>query len=391
MTPARSFTLLCTIGIFCFISYNMVRMPVLSLFAEHLGAGPEAIGVIVSVSTLTGVFLKLPSGALSDIYGRKLLLRIGVLAFGLPPFVYPFVDDTQALTALRMVHGLATAIFAPSALATVAQLFKERRGAALGTYTACTQSGALLGPFIGGWLVVATGFDAAFVTAGLFGLTAVVIFFSLHLDEPPPRVAEKGLRPVLAEMWKGFTAVARNKRVLVTSSTDAAKMIANGALMAFLPLYGASVGLTPWQSGLLFSIQAITSFLSKPIMGRVSDRVGRKPLILLGLVICAGTFVTIPHVTWFPALLLLSSGFGYGEAVVTSSTSAFVADLSELKTLGAGMGMQGTIGDIGHAAGPLLAGLLIARLTYQEAFVIIAAVQLVAAAAFWLTMREPSH
>jgi len=87
MTPARSYLLLCTIGVFCFISYNLVRMPVLALCAESLGAGPERIGLIVSVSTLTGVFLKLPSGALSDIYGRRLLLRVGVVAFGLPPFL----------------------------------------------------------------------------------------------------------------------------------------------------------------------------------------------------------------------------------------------------------------------------------------------------------------
>ena len=149
MIASRSFLLICTVGIFCFISYNMVRMPVLALFAESLGAGPERIGLIVSVSTLTGVLLKLPSGALSDIYGRRFLLRIGVVAFGLPPFLYPFITDLNALTALRFMHGLATAIFAPSALATVAELFRERRGAALGTYTACTQSGALLGPFIG--------------------------------------------------------------------------------------------------------------------------------------------------------------------------------------------------------------------------------------------------
>jgi MFS family permease len=87
-------------------------------------------------------------------------------------------------------------------------------------------------------------------------------------------------------------------------------------------------------------------------------------------------------------LLLLSSGFGFGEAVVTSSTSAFVADLSELKTLGAGMGMQGMIGDIGHAGGPLLAGVLIAGLSYQNAFAIIAVLQLIAAALFWFTMRR---
>jgi MFS transporter, DHA1 family, multidrug resistance protein len=388
MTTSRSFTLLCTIGVFCFISYNMVRMPVLALFAESLGAGPERIGLIVSVSTLTGVFLKLPSGALSDIYGRRMLLHVGVIAFGLPPFLYPLISDLNLLTTLRMFHGLATAIFAPSALATVAELYRERRGAALGTYTACTQSGALLGPLIGGYLAYTAGFSTAFVTAGVFGCIAVVIFYSLHLTPPPPRMQEKGLAPVLAEMWKGFSAVARNRKVLITSSTDAAKMIANGALMAFLPLYGVSVGLNPGEVGLLFTVQSLTSFFSKPIMGRVSDQVGRQPLIMLGLLICAGTFVCIPHISAFAVLLLLSAGFGYGEAVVSSSSSALVADSSEFKTLGAGMGMQGTIGDIGHASGPLLAGVLIAHMSYTGAFAIIAGIQLIAALVFWFTMRK---
>jgi MFS transporter, DHA1 family, multidrug resistance protein len=388
MTTKRTFALLCTIGVFCFISYNMVRMPVLALFAESLGASPERIGLIVSVSTLTGVVLKLPSGALSDIYGRRILLRIGVIAFGLPPFFYPFISDLNMLTLLRLFHGLATAIFAPSALATVAELYRERRGAALGTYTACTQSGALLGPFIGGYLAFAFGFSSAFVTAGLFGCVAIVMFYSLRLSSPPPGVHEKGTASVWEEMWKGFSIVARNRKVLITSSTDAAKMIANGALMAFLPLYGVSVGLNAGEVGLLFTVQALTSFVSKPIMGRISDRVGRQPLIMLGLLVCAATFVCIPYVAGLAVLLVLSAGFGFGEAVVSSSSSAFVADNSEFKTLGAGMGMQGTIGDIGHASGPLLAGVLIANMGYAGAFAIIAGLQVAAAGIFWFTMRN---
>jgi MFS transporter, DHA1 family, multidrug resistance protein len=388
MTTSRSFMLICTVGIFSFISYNMVRMPALSLFAESLGASPERIGLIVSVSTLTGVLLKLPSGALSDIYGRRLLLKIGVVAFGLPPFLYPFITDLDALTALRFLHGLATAIFAPSALATVAELYRERRGAALGTYTACTQSGSLLGPFLGGYLIHAAGFSTAFITSGIFGCIGMLLFYSLHLDVAVPQRKEQGMTVVLSEMWKGFAAVAKNRKVLITSVTDAAKMIANGALMAFLPLYGVSAGLNPGEVGLLFTVQAGTSFFSKPIMGRVSDRVGRQPLIILGLCICAGTFVCIPFVSLFPILLLLSAGFGFGEAVVSSSSSALVADSSEFKRLGAGMGMQGTIMDIGHASGPLLAGLLIANLSYSTAFAIIAGIQLLAAGVFWVTIRR---
>lgn len=387
MTPARTFPLLCAVGVCCFISYNLVRMPVLALFAQSLGAGPERIGLVVAASTLTGVLLKLPAGALSDIYGRRRLMQVGVLAFGLPPFLYPFVGDLGQLTALRFAHGLATALFAPSALATVADLFRERRGAALGWYTASTQGGALLGPVLGGWLVYAAGFASTFVAAGMFGALGLLTFYSLHLEPPPPRPAEQSRGAVFREMWKGFEVVWRNKPVLVTSVTDGAKMIANGALMAFLPIYGLAVGLNSGEVGLLFGVQGVTSLLSKPVMGRTSDRVGRRPLILLGLGICAATFVLIPQVAGLPWLLLLAAGFGFGEAVVSSSTTALVADLSAAKTMGAGIGMQGTINDIGHATGPLLAGLLIASLSYGSAFAVIAALQVLAALLFWLVVK----
>ncbi len=388
MTSASNFFILCGIGVFCLLSYNLVRMPALALFAESLGAGPETIGLVVSVSTLTGVVLKLPAGTLSDIYGRRLLLGIGILAFSLPPFVYPLVSDLQMLTGLRALHGLATAIFGPIALATVAEMYPQRRGAALGWYTASTQAGALVGPVLGGWLVYTVGFPPTFVSAGVFGSLGLVLFFALQFQPSPYHSGKRQLWPALAAMWGGFRTVARNARVLVTSATDGAKMIANGALMAFLPIYGVSVGLNPGEVGLLFGVQGITSLLSKPAMGRLSDKVGRRPLILLGLLICAGTFVLIPRVSGLMLLLGLAAGFGFGEAVVTSSTSALVADLSEASTIGAGMGMQGTIGDIGHASGPLLAGVLIVQMGYQGAFTVIATIQLIAAAVFWAMVRK---
>lgn len=382
-----AFLLLCTIASCCFISYNLVRMPVLSLFAQSLGAGPEAIGFVISASTLTGVVLKLPSGALSDIYGRRVLLRVGILAFALPPFVYPFVHDLPTLTALRFLHGMATAVYVPGALATVADLFTERRGAALGWYTASTQAGGLIGPVLGGWIVYAGGFTATFFTAGAFGLTGFLFFLALRLAPPPPRSPAAGFASLVADMVNGLRLVARNRRVLVTSLTDGGSKIANGALMAFLPIYGVTTGLNAGEVGLLFGVQGVTAFISKPIMGRVSDQVGRPPLIVLGLAICAATFGSMPWVTGLTPLLLLAAGFGFGEAVVLTSTSAYIADVSELKTLGAGMGMLGTLSDIGHASGPLLAGLLIAHLNFVEAFAIIAVLQVATAGLFWLAGR----
>ncbi len=380
---SRQFALLCGVGLFAFISYNLVRMPVLSLYAQSLGAGPEAIGFIVSASTLTGVFLKWPAGALSDIYDRRWLLLAGLLAFAIPPFCYQFVSDVRWLVALRFTHGMATAVFAPIALAVVADLRREARGAAYGSYTAATQAGAMLGPVLGGWLIVAAGFPTAFVTAGILGASAFLLFLLMRLPPQIPHVAS-GVGPaaVLKDMARGARTVVGNMRVVVTSVTDGARQVANGALMAFLPIYVIGIGMDAAQAGILFGIQSVTSFVSRPTMGWASDRIGRKPLILLGLVVCAASLAAVPFTRAFGGLLILSALFGFGEAIVNASAAALVADLSELKTLGSAMGMQGTIMDVGHASGPILAGLLVGALGFQIAFPVIAGLVLLAAGAF---------
>src|SRR4030081_1387992 len=104
------------------LGYQMARTPVLPIFAADLGAMPELIGVIVAASTVTGVFFKLPSGALSDVLGRKRMMVVGALFSAAPPFLYPFIHDPWSLLALRFVHGFATAIFSPVAAAYVAGL-----------------------------------------------------------------------------------------------------------------------------------------------------------------------------------------------------------------------------------------------------------------------------
>ncbi len=377
------FALLCGVGLFAFISYNLVRMPVLSLFALSLGASPEAIGFIVASSTLTGVFLKWPAGALSDLYDRRWLLLVGLLAFALPPFCYLLIVDVRWLIALRFVHGMATAVFAPIALAVVADLRREARGAAYGAYTAATQAGAMLGPLLGGWLLQVAGFSAAFVTAGTLGVVAVLLFLLMKLPPQIPHIVSgAGPTAVLSDMTRGARTVLGNMRVVATSATDGARQVANGALMAFLPIYVVGIGLDAAHAGMLFGVQSVTSFASRPTMGWASDRVGRRPLILLGLVVCAGSLAAIPFTTPFAGLMTLSALFGFGEAIVNAAAAALVADLSELKTLGSAMGMQGTIMDIGHASGPILSGVLIGALGFHLAFPIIAGFVLVAAGVF---------
>jgi len=231
-----------------------------------------------------------------------------------------------------------------------------------------------------------------FLVAGGFGLLSSVLYGVILYLQPTETVTVLGKRlSIMPDLVAGLKAVIRHAQMLVTSLAEAAKMMANGTLMAFLPLYGLSIGLSLKEVGVLFGVQGVTSFLSKPVMGRVSDQVGRRPLIALGLVICGATIIAIPSVPYFGGLLLLAAGFGFGEAVVTSSSAALIADLAKEHHVGAGMGLRGTVMDIGHAGGPIFAGVLVATISYTGAFSVIGFIQFIGALGFWMvTARQPA-
>ena len=385
------FVLLCGVGFCSFVSYNLVRMPALAPFAESLGAGPVMVGFIVAASTMTGILLKLPVGTLSDLVNRSRLMMVGILAFALPPFVYPLVSNLEILTVLRLVHGLATAVFTPLALAMVAELYPATRGAALGWYTSAAQGGALVGPMLGGWIIDTAGYTETFLTGGGFGLIGLTLYLVLWWRYPAPsRHVKLEAKVLFSNVLHGLRTVLRHLGMVAASVTEASKMMANGTLMAFLPLYALSIGLSLAESGVLFGIQGLTSFLSKPVMGRVSDRVGRRPLITLGLLICGLFIMAVPQMTQLAWLALCAAGFGFGEAIITSSSAAMIADLGKAENVGAGMGLRGTIMDIGHAGGPIVAGVLVAAISYTGAFIIIGCLQLLTAAGFWIATRRLS-
>jgi DHA1 family multidrug resistance protein-like MFS transporter len=138
-------------------------------------------------------------------------------------------------------------------------------------------------------------------------------------------------------------------------------------------VYAVTVaGLNVFQAGLIWGVQIVVTLIAKPLMGKVSDRWGRRPLIVAGMLLCAVPFALIPHLTGFVALMIAGMVFGLGEAFVTSSSAAMVVDFCKARHYGAAMGTFGTIFDVGHAAGPIVTGLLIASFGYGPAFAIVA-------------------
>jgi DHA1 family multidrug resistance protein-like MFS transporter len=396
MALLNQYNSLCAVGFLARFSYALARTPVLPLFALYLGAGPEAIGLVVGISTVTGIFFKLPAGALSDLVGRKKTLLAGLVVFAVIPFTYLLVGNYQLLILIRFLHGFATAIYGPVAMAVVMDAAGERKGEMLSWFSSVTIIGNLVGAPVGGFILyrLATGgpalfdFQVVYLASGAAGFLSLLLALTiLRGKEAVER--SKGLRESLRRFAAGIKEVLSDRRVVATSSMEGLQNLTVGALEAFLPIYAVKVaGLNEFQAGLLWGVQVLVTILSKPIMGRTSDRYGRRPLINAGMVLCAVSFGAIPLLHNFYLLLITATCFGLGEALVTSSSAALVADICHERHFGTAMGTFGTIFDVGHAAGPIVAGLLLARMDYLQTFWIMGALLLASIPVFLLTVTH---
>jgi DHA1 family multidrug resistance protein-like MFS transporter len=396
-TVLSPFTALCTVGFFARLSYALARSPVLPLFALYLGAGPEAIGLAVGISTVTGIFFKLPAGALSDVIGRKRTMIVGLVFFAVMPFTYLFIHNYDLLVLIRFVHGFATAIYGPVSMAVVADVAGAKKGEMLSWFSSVTIIGNLLGAPVGGFILYnassAAGpaiadFHRAYLTSGLAGMMALILALRL-LKGKETSENGRGLKESFKRFTSGIKEVISDKRVVITSNMEGMQNLTVGALEAFLPIYAVTVaGLNEFQAGLLWGIQVLTTIMSKPIMGKTSDRYGRKPLIAAGMILCAVSFGLIPLLKDFYLLMLAAITFGFGEAFVTSSSAALVADICKEKHFGTAMGTFGTIFDIGHASGPILAGFLIAKIDYLPAFLIMSGMLIAVLPVFVFGVKE---
>lgn len=353
------FMWLCSTGFFAIFSSTISKSPVLPLLAAYLECSPSEVGMIASVSTLTGVLFSLPAGLLSDRFGRKYLLRVSLVVFASAPFLYLLSVNTWQLVLVRFYHGLATAVFTPIAMALVADIFQTQRGERLGWFSTATLIGRFMAPMVGGSVLGAAalhpamGFKVVYGICGIAGILALLAGFKIQAPAVEHRKAQS-----LQSSFRAFRSVISNQGILWASLVEAAILFAYGTLETFLPLYASQHGMNPYKIGILLSGQILTLVLTRPMMGKFSDRHGRIRQIFWGSVLGAGCIGSLGFFTTFLPLLSVSILFGLSLSTVTSATSALIADMTTQEGRGVAMGVFGSVMDIGHSTGPLAGGIV---------------------------------
>ena len=397
------FLVICVMGFLAILSSTMSKSPVLPYLAGYLGTSDFGLGIVGSASTIPGILISLPAGSLSDIFGRRKVLLVSAFVFASAPFLYLIIDSWWQLALVRFYHGFATGMFVPVAQALIAEAYPSRRGERISLFSSITAIGRSIAPLLGGSILVVTNpsllpkqynnFYYIYLAVGVAGISAMLAALpflrrakNVALTAGQPRANVGGI----VQQWVG---IARARGVLAVSFIEAGQYYTYGSVELFLVKYMTDVsnmnGLL--QSIILFSL-VITVVFSKPLVGRFSDKAGRRTPIVLGCTVSLVPLVFIPFFTQFSALLALAIAYGVGFSMVTSVTSAFVSELVPLKVVGGAMGFIGTLMDVGQFLGPIFCGLILSTfLGYVGVFYSLALVLLITVATFALiTASKPT-
>ncbi len=375
-------------------AYQVGKTPLMPLFAASVGAGELLVGAIVSVSTMTGLILKPLFGLLSDRWGRRLWLLIGLTLFSTIPFVYGLVETPQQLLMVRVIHGLATAVFGPVSLAYVAEMAVGGRAERLGWFGMARSFGYLAAPTAAAWLL--TWLDPTTVFT-IIGFTSCLAFLPVLMLKPSgdPSNFRQDHGSKLPTLWNqaqtAFFSAVSNKALWLAGPLEMLVYLSTYSIRAFLPLYALYVaGFDLIMVGLFFSIQEGAHLLTRPLGGRLGDRVGYLRTIAVGFLLIAPAVALLSVATNGIHLLLIAIVLGCGQGLIFPSTVALVSDRIPPQHLGTGMGFMGTMRNVGKVLGPLLTGLLLGWLDYDAVFQLSAAAMVIVALAIYTSQaRNP--
>ncbi len=346
--------------------------PLFPVYASNLGAGALEIGIIFSAFVLTRAIFSTSFGNLSDTFGRKRLILVGSSLYVVFAVLFTIPESWTGLVLVRAFQGVASAMVWPVSEALVIDSTPPKeRGAAMGKIVMSSNLGFVLGPFIGGGLVALARYTLGFseldsyrfpfyFTAMLALAGTVLVWLYVTDAKAPERTKTKlSLRGVLHPEDADQETV-RNLRVLYLNAVmEGFAFSSIGPLMAlflmdrFL-LGGESISILV---GIAMGLGALVAFPS----GKLSDRLGRKKLFVLGGFVAFAATMMIPT-TWSLALVvLLLAARSMAFQVASPALRALQADLVPEKVRGRLIGVLESMSGLGAVIGAPLGGLIYDR------------------------------
>lgn len=377
------------------IGFGIVS-PVLPSYARSFDVGVAAASVIVSAFAFFRLVFAPAGGALVEKLGERPVYLAGLLIVAVSSFATAFAQSYWQLLAFRGLGGIGSTMFTISAMALLVRLAPPTaRGRVSSSYASAFLIGGMLGPLLGG-LIAQWGMRAPFIVyAVALVVASAVVAVGLGGARLRPATADGAPREVmqLTQAW----AHPAYRAALVSGVANGWTNF--GVRMAVLPLLAAAVLDQPWVAGVVLAVGAVGTAVTLQFSGRLADRVGRRPLVLVGMTVMGlamgamglATMEWLSSTAGLAVLLALSALSGVGAGMVNPAQQATVADvIGSERSGGRVLSTFQMAQDGGAIVGPVLVGLVADAVGFTAAFAVTGAVCLLAVLP-WLRAPEPAQ
>jgi EmrB/QacA subfamily drug resistance transporter len=405
-----------TLGAMCFALFmvmldNTVVNVSLPSIQRDLHASLSALEWTVNAYTLTFAVLMVTGGRLGDIFGRRRMFLFGVVVFGLSSVALGLAPNDTMLVAFRAVQGIGAAFMMPATLSIITQAFPpHQRGMAIGTWAGVSAMALAIGPVLGGFLTESVSWRAIFFLNPPIAVAAVAVTLFATRESRDESVGKTVDIPGIAAITMGLTAIVlalvegnrwgwgsvrvislfaiaivasvafvlielRHPAPMVdfrffrSRSFLGANLVAffvSFAMLAqffFLALYMQNIlHFSPLQAGVRFLPATVLIIVMGPLAGRLTDRVGPRPLMTAGLVVVAGAIFIQSRITIHTGYLLLLPGFmlmGVGMGLVMSPMSTAAMNAVDRAKAGVASGILSMSRMVGGTFGVAVMGALV--------------------------------
>jgi len=368
----------------------MIISPILPQIGDDLDIADAVLGTLVTAySLMVGLFAIL-SGPVSDRIGRRRILLAGCGVMTVALASHGLVDSYWSFLGVRVFAGMAGGVLSGAAVSYIGDYFPyDRRGWALGWVMSGAAFGQIIGIPMGIVMAERWGFHSPFY---LFAITMALTLPLLFFGVPQPPVKRTSERLTVSGAFADYVTLLKRPEVAWAAVAYFVMFFGVAVFVIYLPTWlERDLGASGDQIALMFLVGGIANVVTGPQAGKLSDRIGRKGIILLsciGLsVLMLGTVplvtnITIAYVFFFLTMVLV--------AMRVSPFSALLTGLVRDERRGSLMSLAVALGQLGFALGGAVSGPMFARVGYASNTVLGAVFVLGMGLIVWFFIPEPN-
>ncbi len=337
---------------------------ILPIIGKELGLSYSQIGLIMTCQYIAGAVANIPGGVLVDTVGRKgVLMATSLFWVGFPYLLMGFTHSYLMLLGCVALVGFGNSLWHPTAIPTLARRFPERKGLVLSLHGMGGNVGDAIAPIVVGALLAVLTWREVVVLNVVPGIVIALLLFvflgTLQLAGKKREASRDPGAQSLRNYFRGLPGLFRNRGLVLLSTSSAFRSMTQNALLTFLPVYLAyEMGYSPfWVGACMFALQT-AGFAAAPIAGHLSDRMGRKSVMMTSMAMTAVVLVFMALAGKSLAFVFFVAVLGFFLYAIRPVLQAWLLETTPRNMGGTSIGVLFGAQALGSSIGPLLGGLV---------------------------------